>query len=152
VVLDFGSGLQTFVFWLMAVMVGVLGLLGLGTGLVAIFERKLRKGMALTCAVMLALSGWLGSAAWDRLERFETLTIEPDNAWVAENLAGGDVMRLGPDDLRAVDFKSRLVEGAPMTWIEIELPDGRRFASLEARESVQIEAMKALRAHIGAHR
>lgn len=151
-IIDFGNGFQTVTFWLLAVFVGVTGLLTLGTALAAAVDRDLRKGMAASSLVLGALTVWLGSAIGERLERFEQLIIEPDNTWRAESLVGSEVLRLGPDDMRAVDFMSRRVEGEPLTWVQIELPDGRRFLSLEAREAAQREAFAALRAQIGGHR
>ena len=86
------------------------------------------------------------------LRRFRTLVIEPDGTWRLVNLIGRELLRLPPEAQRAVDllravtwYFTGVAHRVPRTWIELELPDGRRFASLRTAETAQAPTIAALR-------
>ncbi|MCA9540963.1 MAG: hypothetical protein KC620_18815 [Myxococcales bacterium] len=83
--------------------------------------------------------------------RFATLVVEPDGTWRLLGLFGGEKLRLAPDAMRAVDvrhdkamFITGVVNVVRRSWVEIELPDGRVFASLKNAEPAQAAALEAL--------
>jgi hypothetical protein len=67
-------------------------------------------------------------------------------------LIGRELLRLPPEAQRAVDllravtwYFTGVAHRVPRTWIELELPDGRRFASLRTAETAQAPTIAALR-------
>ncbi|ACY15564.1 hypothetical protein Hoch_3058 [Haliangium ochraceum DSM 14365] len=141
------------------VVMGVFGvlLLGVSQGLIVarVMDLLSAPGIALGGALTGALAVLLLWQVVRDWRRFRTLEIATDGTWRLRNPFGSVLHTLAPGDPRAVDAFEREAwqflgtpRRARLSWLEIELPDGRRFRSARSTAAFQAEAKLALRAHV----
>jgi hypothetical protein len=140
----------------------VMGIFGLVMGAVAVGLVLLFATGALAEPGLLAGAGVLGALAALLIRQvardwrlFSTLEIDADGTWRLRNPGGVVLHTLAPGDARAVDEIEReswLFMGTPrrarLSWLRIELPDGRVFHSARSTARFQAEAKAALREHV----
>lgn len=84
---------------------------------------------SLVCAL---LAVFLGHDLSRSLARFSRIDVHQDGTWVLRNLAGVELMRLGQNDLRAVDFYGQRRRQGPVHshCVRVETPAGDKRESL----------------------
>lgn len=145
-----------------ALGLGVMGLMGLvsaavAAGLVAVWATGVapEPGYLAGAGVLGAVAALLLRQVWRDWRRFRTLEIAADGTWRLRNPVGVVRLTLAPGDKRAVDGFEReawLFLGTPrrarLAWVQVELPDGRRFLSCRSTARFQAPAQAALEAHV----